>query len=146
MPTELIFTQEKACAFCPWQGKSHRGFSPVQIHCTLHLHLTVDHIMLDADFLQRWSWWAGDGAAAWLLPSCWNALAAWPAGAMPTGTTVVTAFLFISVVRTKGQGLTVDSQLLISPGLGRPPSKVLFHPREHGNEGKMLPPEMTLGN
>lgn len=73
-----------------------------------HLHLTVGHIRLEADFLQSWSWWAGDGGAAWLLPSSWNALAEWQAGAMPTGTTIVTAFLSISAFCTKGQGLTVD--------------------------------------
>lgn len=126
------------------QGKSiGSGFSPVQIHCTLHLHLTVDHIMLEADFLPSG---AGGQEMGQQPGSCPAVGMPWQAGAMPTGTTVATAFLFISVFRTKGQGLTVDSQLLISPGLGRPPSKVLFHPREHGNEGKMLPPEMTLGN
>lgn len=120
MPTGLTLTQEKASAFCPWQGKTmYCGLAPVQIHCTLDLHLPVDHIVLETDFMQRWSWWAGDGGAAWLLPSCWNALAAWQAGAMPTGTTIVTAFLFISAFRTKGgAGGDRGHSYSSAPGLG----------------------------
>lgn len=135
MPTELTLTQGKARAFCPWQGKiRYCGFSPVQVHGTPHLLLPADHIKLEQISCSGGA--AGrDEGAAWLQPSCWDALAAWQAGAMPAGTTLVTAFLFVSTFHMKGQGLAVVSAAHL-PRAWEAPSNVLFDPREHGNEGK----------
>lgn len=130
MPAELTLTQGKARAFRQRPGIVVFLLSRYTAHSS-----ALASRSHQADPLQRWSCWAGDGGAAWLQPSCWGDLAVWQAGAMPAGTTLVTAFLFVSTFHMKGQGLAVDSAAHL-PRAWEDPSNVLFDPRDHGNEGK----------